>query len=69
MRIDRSLTDAGREPDGTDQGDLAIVCCVSAGGLAATGLLLLGPPNATALCLFAAAASLGLALLATTGQP
>lgn len=69
MRIDRSLTDAGSDTDGSDVGDLAVVCCVSACGLTATGLLLLGPPNAAALCLIAAAAGLGLTLWVTAGQP
>ena len=68
MQIDRSLTDTGRDTDGADAGVLAIVCCVSACGLAASGLLLLGQPNAAALCLIAAA-GLGLALWATAGQP
>ncbi|MDF2997186.1 MAG: hypothetical protein K0R27_2823 [Xanthobacteraceae bacterium] len=62
-------TDAGSDTEGTEAGEFAFVCCVSASGLAATGLLLLGPPNATALCLMAAAAGLGLALWATAGPP
>ncbi|CAA0112520.1 Uncharacterised protein [Starkeya nomas] len=68
MRINRSLTGAGSDTEGPDAGELVIVCCVSACGLAATGLLLLGPPNAAALCLMAAA-GLGLALWATAGLP
>lgn len=65
MRINRSLTGAGSDADGPDAGDFAIVCCFSACGLSATAPLLFGPPNATALCLMTAAASLGLALWAT----
>ncbi|HVI27278.1 hypothetical protein [Hansschlegelia sp.] len=68
MSIDRSLFDAGTDKDGSDASDLAIVCCVTAGGLAASGLLL-DPPNLGAACLLAAAASVGLAFWATSGQP
>jgi len=68
MRNNRSPTGAGSDTEGPDAGELVIVCCVSACGLGATGLLLLGPPNATALCLVGAAA-LGLALWTTAGLP
>jgi len=69
MRINRSLTGAGSDTEGPDAGDFTIVCCVSACGLAATSLLLLGPPTATALCLVGAAAALSLALWAAAGLP
>ncbi len=38
MRINRSPTYAGGDTEGPDAGELVIVCCVSACGLAATGL-------------------------------
>jgi hypothetical protein len=69
MRINRSPTYAGSDTEGPDVGDFTIVCCVCACGLAATGLVLSGPPTATALCLVGAAAALGLALWATAGLP
>ena len=69
MRIDRSLADTDSDLAEPDASDLAIVCCVSACGLAATGMLLIGPPNTTGLFLLAAAATLGFALWATADRP
>lgn len=64
MRIHRVRTGAGGVGRaGSDE--FVIVCCVSAGGLAATGLTLLGPPSAMTLGLIAAATGIGLALWAT----
>lgn len=65
MRIHRVRTGAGGDVGRTGADEFVIVCCVSAGGLAATGLTLLGPPSAMTLGLIAAATGIGLAHWAT----